>query len=83
MGVTNLRVGVREGLNCLDYHYQEMRGKMEEEESLQKSPQHHAGSHLAVRGRSQGRAASERAGHQARDVEAAKREVAGNNSAHS
>lgn len=53
------------------------------EVNLQKSLQHRAGSHLAVRGWSQGRAASERAGHQARDDEAAKREVAGNNSAHS
>jgi hypothetical protein len=82
VGVTNLRVGGREDLNCLDYHYQEMRGKMGEV-SLQKSLQHRAGSHLAVRARSQGRAASERAGHQARVVEAAKRVVAGNNRAHS
>jgi hypothetical protein len=82
VGVTNLRVGGREGLNCLDYHRQEMRGKMGEV-SLQKSLQHRAGSRLAARGRSQGCGVSGRAGHQATVVEVAKTGVAGNNSAHS
>lgn len=82
MGVTNLRVGGREGLNCLDYHHQEMRGKTGEV-SLQKSFQHRAGSRLAARARSQGGAVSERAGHQARVVGVTKTGVAGNNSVHS
>jgi hypothetical protein len=81
MGVTDLRVEGREGLSCLNYH-REMRGKMGEVR-LQKSLQHRAGSHLAARAWSQGRAVSERAGHQARVVEVAETGVAGNNSAHS
>ena len=82
MGVTNLRVGERVDLNCLDYHHREMRGKMGEVR-LQKSFQHHAGSHLAGRARSQGHAISERAGHQASAVEVEKTGVSGNNNGHS
>ena len=53
------------------------------EASLQKSLQHRVGSRLTARARSQGRAVSGRAGHQARVVEVAKTGVAGNNGAHS
>lgn len=83
MGVTkNLQVGGREGLNCLNYH-QETRGKMGEP-ILQKSFQHRAGSHLAARARSQGRALSETEGAgQARVVEVGNMGVAGNNNGHS
>ena len=82
MGVTNLREGGREGLNCLNYH-QEMKGK-KGELSLRKSFQHRAGSHLAARARSQGRALSETEGAgQARVVEVGNMGVAGNNNGHS
>ena len=83
MGVTDLRVGERVDLNCLNHHHREMRGKMGEVR-LQKSFQHRAGSHLAARARSQGHAISERAGgHQASAVEVEKTGVSGNNNGHS
>jgi len=83
VGARNLRVGVTEGLNYLDYLHQEMRERMGEVHP-QKNFQHHAVSHLAAQARSQGCAFfSETAGRQAGIAEVERTGVVGSNSGHS